>query len=60
MTPRGTPNPCPYCTYRANTVRDEIRHMESAHPDVIDERLTRAGFVRIDDRWVDTLADPND
>lgn len=34
----------------------EKDHMESAHPEVIEKRLTDAGFVRKGDEWIDTRA----
>lgn len=56
---------CPYCPYEFDGEKlsayeiglKEKTHMESAHADVIEERMLKAGFRRGHDReWVDTLA----
>lgn len=51
-------NPCPYCGQPMpdDTVGTEVRHMTEQHPDIVEARLTKAGFVRIDGELVDTLA----
>lgn len=36
---------CPTCGFAAADVRDEIAHMRSAHPEIIRERLERAGIM---------------
>jgi hypothetical protein len=48
---------CPYCDAEAPDPLAEIAHMEAEHPEVIDERLERAGFVRVGETWVDRLSD---
>jgi hypothetical protein len=35
---------CPYCAFRANTVAEEVEHMNAAHPEVIERRLQSAGL----------------
>lgn len=35
---------CPYCGAHADTVPEEIAHMEAQHPDVIRRRLEGAGL----------------
>lgn len=35
---------CPYCAYEAAGVREEIAHMQVAHPEVIRQRLKDAGL----------------
>lgn len=47
---------CPVCGALARTAREEIAHMEAEHRDVIDERLRQAGFRKVGEEWVDTLA----
>jgi hypothetical protein len=49
----GTPEPyvpdpprhCPFCTYVCYDMRAEVGHMQSKHPDVIDQRLKTAGLA---------------
>ena len=36
---------CPYCDYEAKGPRDEIAHMNLAHPDVVRERLAESGEI---------------
>lgn len=50
------PSDCPHCGARANTIQEEIEHMQERHPDIIEERLTTAGFRRRGDEWIDTRA----
>lgn len=55
---------CPYCEHEFNAKGmtpfeiglAEKDHMEAAHPEIIEERLTSAGFVKQGDEWVDTRA----
>lgn len=35
---------CPYCGFAAHTTREEVAHMEQAHPDIVAERLRAAGL----------------
>lgn len=35
---------CPYCDFQAQTVIDEVAHMNDVHGDVIDARLRAAGI----------------
>jgi hypothetical protein len=59
---------CPYCAYEVVLASDkhvaarmEVEHMNSAHPEIVEQRLRGAGFERASNgQWVDTLADPND
>lgn len=50
---------CPVCGRGAESTLKEIEHMEREHPDVIQQRLTDAGFIVRDGEIIDTLADPN-
>lgn len=50
-------NRCPYCGAEARTGWAEVKHMETEHPEIIAERLERAGFVRIGNRWSDRFSD---
>lgn len=36
---------CPYCGAEAETVAEEIAHMQEAHPDIIEARLREAGDI---------------
>lgn len=38
------PDKCPYCDYVAASVAHEIAHMETVHPEIIRERLEKAGM----------------
>lgn len=40
----GFTGKCPYCGVQVWTVHEEIAHMESAHPEVVEERLRAAGL----------------
>jgi hypothetical protein len=52
---------CPGCDLRlpADDNDAQIAHMEANHPEVIEQRLVAAGFMRDPHtgRWVDRLAD---
>lgn len=58
---------CPYCLFEISPelVGDpyarshaEVAHMNEAHPDVVERRLTAAGFRRgADGDWIDTKVD---
>jgi hypothetical protein len=39
---------CPYCGAHAATPADEVAHMNAAHPDIVRERLERAGMLSHD------------
>ena len=39
---------CPYCGALAVDIADEISHMNAAHPDVVRDRLERAGLLSHD------------
>ena len=39
---------CPYCGALAVDIADEINHMNAAHPDVVRDRLERAGLLSHD------------
>jgi hypothetical protein len=45
---------CPYCGEAAATLRDEVEHMNSAHPGIVAERLLEAGELgpAFDPRWL--------
>lgn len=50
---------CPGCGLRlsGHDLDAQTRHMQEKHPEIIERRLTDAGFVRGEDgRWVDTMA----
>lgn len=56
---------CPYCSFtlpagldQRDRGRAEVDHMNEAHPEVIEQRMIAAGFVREDVNWFDTLLDP--
>jgi hypothetical protein len=38
------PDKCPYCDFEANDVQEEIDHMNAKHPEIIRERLEKAGM----------------
>lgn len=38
------PESCPYCGYEAQSIPDEVEHMQLAHRDVIAERLRDTGY----------------
>jgi hypothetical protein len=50
---------CPECGHELpeDDSEGQKRHMEARHPEVIEERLTKAGFRLVDGKWVDTLAE---
>jgi hypothetical protein len=48
---------CPFCAAVVHGTREEIAHMESEHPEIVEQRLTDAGFVKDENgKWIDTLA----
>jgi hypothetical protein len=54
---------CPYCDFeiiggnRQFAARLEVIHMNQKHPEIVEQRLTDAGFVKdADGNWVDTRA----
>jgi hypothetical protein len=50
---------CPECGHELSERDTEGQrdHMQLEHPEVIEERLTKAGFVKgPDGKWEDTLA----
>lgn len=56
--PNDAPSTCPYCDVTCHGLKEEVAHMQAAHPDVIAEWLTPLGFQKEDDKWVDVCADP--
>lgn len=49
---------CLVCGAIAESMLEEIEHMQSKHPEVVDARLREAGFEKhpITGEWVDTQA----
>lgn len=49
---------CPGCDVRlsGHNLEAQTRHMQRAHPEIVAARLSAAGFVFRDGRWVDTRA----
>jgi len=60
-------NKCPYCDYEIHSGVDpraasrlEVIHMNHKHPDIVEQRLIAAGFVKnADGKWIDTKSDPH-
>jgi hypothetical protein len=52
---------CPGCDLELPTddAEGQIAHMQARHPEIIEERMTRAGFMREPrtGQWIDTLAE---
>ena len=52
--------PAPGCQERheADDLVAQSQHMQAYHPEIIEQRLTEAGFVRdpVTGTWIDTLA----
>jgi hypothetical protein len=56
---------CPYCDFEIIggsphfAARLEVIHMNHKHPDIVEQRLIAAGFVKnADGKWIDTKSDP--
>jgi hypothetical protein len=49
---------CPGCDLRlgGHNLDAQIRHMQEAHPEIVEKRLVDAGFVKRGGEWVDRLA----
>jgi hypothetical protein len=53
---------CKHCGFKADSLVEEVEHMSEAHPEIIEERMIKAGFVRDPQtgEWIDRLsADEN-
>jgi len=44
------PQKCPYCDFLAVTIRAQVEHMDDKHPEIVHERLRRAGLLDWDEQ----------